>query len=134
MSDADARPTFGNKWKEAKMTGEQQTPEGQRQAAYWRAMEEANNPWQVLASLACPLDCDAGLKALLIQHGCEFREEGDHLLVVFPAGTLMREILPRRMEARWRIKLPDGLLLMRQEMRHREEARHDLKNLLFVVV
>ena len=114
------------------MTPDQPAPEEQ-QTAYWRSIEAAHAPWQPLSSISCPADFDETLKAQLIKHGCTCQQQSDHLLVIFPAGTLMHEILPRCLEARWRVILPDGLLLMRQQMRQRIDPAHDLKDLLFAV-
>jgi hypothetical protein len=47
-------------------------------------------------------------KKSMREHGCEIVEHADHLMVLFPEGTMRVEIFPRLYNERYQIALPDG--------------------------
>jgi hypothetical protein len=57
-------------------------------------------------------DIEREIIEMLEKHGCRVDVLGNDYTVVFPQGTVSREIFPRTQCERHRIKLPDGFLLM----------------------
>jgi hypothetical protein len=55
-------------------------------------------------------------ETLLQQHGCTVTRHMYHLTITFPEGTLMQEVWPRTLQMRYDLFLPDGAVLMRQQL------------------
>jgi hypothetical protein len=49
---------------------------------------------------------------MLESHGCRVDVLGEAYIVIFPDGTMKREIYPRTQCERYKVILPDGFLLM----------------------
>ena len=60
-------------------------------------------------------------REIFTRHGCEFRDEEEYLLVIFPEGTVKHEIYPRPgVSVHYEICLPDGHTIEELYDRHRE--------------
>ena len=59
-------------------------------------------------------------KEVIARHGCKTDKQPSECTVHFPKGTTYTEILPRTMNARYKIKLPDGYVLHEVYDRYRE--------------
>jgi len=68
------------------------------------------------------------VKKVMREHGCVVVEDGEHCAVIFPEGTMRREIFPRLYNERYSITLPDGFQMREMYDRCRELS------LLFVLV
>ena len=60
-----------------------------------------------LRHLKTPPMIDTAKKAMR-EHGCVIVEDGEHCVVIFPEGTMRREVFPRLYNGRYIITLPDG--------------------------
>jgi hypothetical protein len=61
-------------------------------------------------------------RELIKQHGCEVFEHPNHCVVMFPEGTMRREIFPRLSCERYEITLPDGFQMVEMDDRWREHS------------
>ncbi|MBE3558518.1 MAG: hypothetical protein IMW89_04745 [Ktedonobacteraceae bacterium] len=69
----------------------------------------------------------------LRKHGCRIFNKDTYYKIMFPEGTSEAELFPRCVEPRFKMCLPDGTRIYRQEMRGRERGSEGL-NVLFLPI
>lgn len=67
-----------------------------------------------VTKIATPKDIRPEGRAWVEEHGCQITEYPEALLVLFPPGTMKAEVLPRFIQERYLISLPDGAQIMEQ--------------------
>ncbi|QBD74504.1 hypothetical protein EPA93_00230 [Ktedonosporobacter rubrisoli] len=57
-------------------------------------------------------DMERPIRQIFMRHGCQIQADTDYLEITFPAGTSRRKQLPKTLDDRFILSLPDGWIVV----------------------